>query len=502
MAFAGVLPNFSHLSSASLCSSLRHLLGFLIAFFIGWFGIGEKGAWALNPYNSTVAGTIAFLIFSGGKQASALQKTVNRFMGVGVGTFLGQLMYYTGCMGTGMFGETVTSFVIVPAFVALTFIIESVALFFAFSSESSGYQGLLVGCFFAQHFMRPCSQDNLAAQLRSGYENLLAQFVAMFIATVMDLLVDQPSDRIAVGHLAGFGQSFVGTLWQLLLGPENSQIIFHQLEGRKSLDAAAEACSEAGKEFRGWKLPWREALARNGLAVYSELWVLASIMEYVAHEPSQACETDGFSKCGIIRQELRAVLACAPMTQMAQSLLDRALCSMNLFEALLSHKNMSDSLAVPLGGAQELLRNRQEQLNNLPAILKEINARLAAQDCKMCSPLVTDDLRCQVATLLINLLHAALQLASLESCLAEEPEIVWKVEEPLPPARKLYAVPPDTNFGSQLENSRVPGSCSSSLEATAANATTWCPPDAPRTLASRPGEEDDFANCSCMKLLV
>lgn len=487
IAFAGVLPGLSRLSSASLFEILRHLLGFLLAFFVGWFGIGEKGAWALNPYSSTVASTIAFLIFSGGKQASALQKTMNRFMGVGVGTFLGQLMYYTGCMGTGMFGETVTTFVIVPGFVALTFVIEAVALFFAFSSQSSGYQGLLVGCFFAQHFMRPCSQDNLAAQLRSGYENLLAQFVAMFIATLMELFVHQPSDSIAVRQLAGFGESFVGTLRQLLLSPEESNIKFHRFEGRKRLDAAAEACSEAGKEFRGWKLPWRDALARNGLAVYSELWVLASIMEYVAHEPGEAFDID----CGKTRQELQGVLACAPMTQMAQSLLDRAQNSMKLFEALLSHQKESDALAVPLGGAQELLRNRQEQLKNLPAILKEINARLGAQDYKVRSLLVTDDLRSQAATLLINLLHAALQLASLESCLAEEPEIVWKVEEPRAPARKLYVVPSDRTD---------PANFFTSLETTAADAGAWCAPDSPYTAASRPREDD--VRCTCIKLLA
>jgi len=501
------LPRLRPFTKEELLDFLQPALGYFVSFYIGLMGIGIGNSWAIPRYSSTIPGTMAFLIFSGGKQGSAFARTANRFMGVGVGTFLGQLMFFTSCMGEDIFGSALKSYVVLPGFVVATFFIELIALFFAFASPTSGYQGLLVGCFFAQHFMATCPDDVDEAKIAS-HDSLLCQFLAMFIATLIEILVDPPSDVMAIAHFARFADNFQSSLGELLLHWGSPQVFCRQ-EGRRVLDEAAESVEEAEKEFRGRKTPWRSKLAHEGLDVYSELWILLAVMEYVAN--AQTGQAARFSVMPMVlgaasgdRTSLLQVLDFPEIADTVQNVLSRADSSMSLFESLLGHSRSDTKFDdLPHGGAQLLLSHRKTHLKNLPRILEEVNARLSLRSFSG-SQIVTEDEYCQVATLLTNVFHIALRLAHLESCLAEEPEIVWK-DEPTStlvldaPSKQIHPVEP---LRFQASGSADPN-CFSSLGSVVVDSKSWCQPAMPYVAERRAhAGSKGSGSCGCLRLLV
>jgi len=496
------LPRLRPFTKEEFLDFLHPALGYALSFYIGWIGIGTGNSWAIPQYSSTIAGTMAYLIFSGGKQGSALARIASRFMGVGAGTFLGQLMFFTSCMGEDIFGSDWKSYLILPGFIMTTFFIELVALYFAFASPTAGYQGLLVGCFFAQYFMATCS-DDFDGLMRSSYTNLLSQFLAMFIATLIDLLVDLPSDVVAIARFADFADNFQSSIGELFL---QRSLIFCCRDGQHVLDEAAESIDEAEKEFRGRKTPWRAKLAREGLEVYAELWILVTVMEYVA---SFAQVRRGSPKSVVPAyvvggsEDLLPVLDFPDLADMVRSVLSRADTSMSLFERLLGHSRMDAKFDLPDGGAQQLLSHRQTHLKNLPQILQEVNARLALRKTSG-RPLVTEDEYCQVATLLTNLFHIALRLAHLESRLVEEPEIVWKAEGTCHAvlldiaSKKIHPADPGFQAFDDVNPSWL-----SSLGKLSADSKSWSQPAMPYIAEHGVrSERGSRGSCGCLRLLM
>merc|ERR1719336_2454416 len=89
---------------------VRSALGFYLAFLIGWWGLPG----ILSRFNSTPAGTTAYLMAASGQAGSAIVKNIARFQGTAGGTLIGQLAWTTlvscalwgGILGTLAVGVT------------------------------------------------------------------------------------------------------------------------------------------------------------------------------------------------------------------------------------------------------------------------------------------------------------------------------------------------------------------------------------------------------------
>lgn len=107
--FMSMFPSYSKLHSWTFTRENGKLfLTFLTCFALGRSGIGSgAGGKPIIPgWNATPAGTVAYLIFQGGNQAAALKKNLDRFVGVGLGTMLGQLTLNVSCDLAGDIGAS------------------------------------------------------------------------------------------------------------------------------------------------------------------------------------------------------------------------------------------------------------------------------------------------------------------------------------------------------------------------------------------------------------
>jgi len=231
--------------------ALRNCGAFLVAFVLGYTGIhgsgAKKGFWAVAPFDSTIAGTTAYLMAAEGKGGSALAKNVGRFLGTGGGTLLGTMAFHIGvdCTWHG-------TLVGMVALLALQFF----SFHLYFNSSQFGYVGLLLAAYGGQNLLVPCGSEMTEASILNIIAN---QFYAIIAVTVAELLLpNAKSSDLASSSFADGNKAIIAS-WRVYLGISSDPV--SSLKDKNTLGMLEEVRGlgkEASIEPRMVRTPWRD----------------------------------------------------------------------------------------------------------------------------------------------------------------------------------------------------------------------------------------------------
>ena len=312
-----LIPKLSELKSVQFHVKIwKLLLTYVACFVIGRLGLMKDSADAssaiIRSFNSTPASTVAYLIFHGDNQAASLKKNLDRFVGVGLGSMMGQLILGISCLSMDM--DLRTS----PAFLAAYFCFQFMAFFTYFASPTYSYAGLLAGSFFAEHALAACL--GLSDRSLTNYQNMLGQLIAIAAASLMDTATDSSASTRATANLERSMTIFTGMLHDLAsanVGGSTDNTSFRACveEGLALLELAHHAGLSARGETRLVGLPWRADLWHGLLQNFSEAWQCLMVLGRAAHGNGQR---ETFSKSAEIvlalpefQSELDAICARA-----------------------------------------------------------------------------------------------------------------------------------------------------------------------------------------------
>lgn len=385
--------------------AVRSSFGFFLAFAIGLRGIEGM----LTPWNSTPAGTTAYLMASEGKGGSAILKNIARFQGTAGGTLLGQLIF-CAMVSCTVRGE-------VCGLLAVT-VLEFLSMYLYFASSSFGYVGLLLGAFGASHLLISCDSGESSEEV---YGVMLQQFLAILSVTIADLCIGNVSSAtLAVQAYCkmsdAIGQSLKEFLCLHLDSGERSDIPPAKSHRKEVLAHYANVDAqghEAPLEPRWYRTPWRGTLwnkmEKFTLAISDQM----AVMEYAALE--------GHAGGGA----RRATVDSANMREASDAVFHRAQSVFLLCEKLMMHENNAPfDLPKPL--LKGLLSQKSLNLESrLPDILKDVNELLkhSDEDKEPLEKLTQDD-SCQVGTYLLMLDYLMKNLNKIEDALFTSRELL------------------------------------------------------------------------------
>ena len=357
---------------------------FLICFILGRFGLGSGQKFVPN-YNATPAGTVAYLIFQGGNEAAALKKNTDRFLGVGLGTMLGQLTLGSSCAFGNFFQTTFISQMFLPVYL----LVEFASFYLYFGSPNFSYCGLLVACFFAEHALAKCGE--ITSKSLTNYRNLLSQLLAIGIASFMDMFTDTSLSVRATEDLEAFVAVFQEAISSFLPGHVGN-VHNYRAEGLALLSSARLNGEEASREPRFRRTPWRSELWGDVMTVCSEAWQCLTILGCTAMQSSRQQD--------VIHRAGHVLLKSQQFVNKLKDLTER---TDEAFE--LTMKMMRQEFS---GEVNPVTRDLQERLvisNRIsakaePGILTEVRRRLVRE--KPAQSLLDDEL-CSVAMMLMML---------------------------------------------------------------------------------------------------
>ena len=357
---------------------------FVLCFVLGRVGLGSVKKF-VPAYNATPAGTVAYLIFQGGNEAAALKKNTDRFLGVGLGTMLGQLTLGSSCAFANYLQNALISQLSLPVYL----FVEFASFYCYFGSPNFSYCGLLVACFFAEHALARCgdiTQDSL-----TNYRNLLSQLLAIVIASLMDILTDTSLSVRATADLGAFVLVFDNAL--SCFEPGNvGDVQSFRADGLAFLSSARTNGQEASREPRFRRTPWRADLWGNVMTVCSEAWQCLTILGCTATQSSQEQE--------VIQKAGHVLLSSHHFVQELQALKRRTQAAFDLAMNLMRQDFAGNISPVTRELQQQLVASNRIQVTAAPDILSDVRKRLARERA---APSLLDDELCSVAMMLMML---------------------------------------------------------------------------------------------------
>lgn len=380
---------------------------FVLCFVLGRFGLGSAQKFVPN-YNSTPAGTVAYLIFQGGNEAAALKKNTDRFLGVGLGTMLGQLTLGTSCAFGNFFQTTFISQLFLPVYV----IVEFASFYLYFGSPSFSYVGLLVACFFAEHALAKCG--DITHDSLTNYVNLLSQLLAIGIASLMDVATDASLSVRAAADL----EAFIGVFHDAIscFTPGNvGNVQDFRAQGLALLSSARANGQEAGREPRLRRVPWRAELWGNVMQFCGEAWQCLTILGCTATQSSR--------QQVVIRKAGHVLLSSHHFVHELEALKQRAHEAFDLTMNLMRQDFAGDISPVTMDLQQQLVASNRIRVKAAPEILSDVRKRLAREQA---APSLLEDELCSVAMMLMMLEALAVRVQRLETDLLKQPEM-WQL---------------------------------------------------------------------------
>jgi len=392
--------------------SVEHYLDCLklMATYVGCFLLGRHGIGGVVPgFNAVPPGTISYLIFSGGNAAAAVKKNADRFMGIGVGSMLGQITLSIGCTYSYLHEGSLLGreLLLIPVF-----FMEFGALYTYFSSESFSYIGLLVTCFFAEHAFGTCSPPDQASL--SNYKNLVSQLIAISIATLVDGLTDRSISHEAVEHMAEFGEVMEHALSHFTESPPGRDLLFHRDEGFSLLTKARFAGASAAVEPRILRLPWRTELWENIHSLAEQAWHCLALIEYLPLHQRE----------GELEAARRSLLKSPAFCKELQEARERAGNALELALSLLKQDRLDSPNAGTRALQQKLMRSHEFSFQDQTArVVAETISGLPAQGGPLSS--LSEDYLGEIAMILTMTEHLVARLGEIEKCLLQQPEL-WQ----------------------------------------------------------------------------
>lgn len=392
--------------------NIKLMVTYILCFMIGRNGLGYFPKWVFPDFNSTPAGTVSYLIFQGGNQAAAIKKNVDRFIGVSFGTMVGQLLLSGSCLGNpNLKGELEDA----PWFV-LTFFVLWGSMFVYYVSDQWSYVGLLTCAFFAQHALA-VNCDHVLSNKTSltNYQNILAQLVAIVLATVMDMVTDRPMAVGATDALENFTKTIDIELDKLEdLGSFKAHTLALST-GRQQLKAAVAAGASAALEPRISKAPWRRDLFDCSVEYLSEAWRFISLLSFV-------CSRSGPG--GAAARTTMQVALSSPTFLKERAHLRARVARVAQLTLQFLRKDFYDEDESLYTLEEKLLHSRKIALRSKQLIIDEIAAGLAQQGTAQVAPTMLEDVVCELSAMVTMLQAIAARVDRLETAVLQQPEMV------------------------------------------------------------------------------
>jgi len=399
--WGGIVDTLSMNSSTFV---VRSSLGFFLA-----FGLGLKGMpGILSSFNSTPAGTTAYLMASEGCGGSAVLKNIARFQGTAGGTIFGQLIRATA-ISCNLQGQICGALSV--------FIVEFFAMFLYFSSESYGYVGVLLGAYGAEHLMMDCSTGESGLDV---YGVILQQFLAISSVTIADLLVGNvSSSTLAVKSYCSMTDAIGESLKDFLClkvdasdGEDIPLVHSHRHEILAHNAAMAVQGKEAELEPRWARTPWRMDLWQHLEKSTLKIGEGMVAIEYTVSE-------------GTSGPEARKTIMNSPsMQSVSEMFFYRAQSVFMLAEKLMMHESMA-TFEVPKSMMQDFLKQRAASINDkLEEILEQVNQ--GSEHKASGEPVATlgEDVMCAVGVVLLSMEDMMKHLNNIEDQIFTSPEFV------------------------------------------------------------------------------
>lgn len=395
-------------------SNAKLFATFLVCFILGRLGLGSGlNAKPLIPnWNATPAGTVAYLIFQGGNKAAALKKNLDRFIGVGLGTMLGQLTMGISCdISMDVGAELACGF-----FLLAYFCLEFLSFFVYFASPNFFYAGLMFSCFFAEHSLHQCDK-RIGTRSLSNYQNLLSQLVAIIVASLMDLLTDKSMSIRATDSLEKFVTAMQRALDAFPLG-QRDELFQLRLEGLELLASARCEGREAASEPRLMGVPWREELWQHLMYTCNESWQSLTVLSATA-KPSTPDESN-------LRRAVDVLLGAPSFLRELQRLSSRSMEAFNVTVGLMRQSYYDDACPSTVALQKQLMIASRLHDLAVPQILEEVRERLLQRDTLQPPGYLLEDRLCAVAMFLLMFEALAERVRLLEQAVLKQPEM-WQL---------------------------------------------------------------------------
>jgi hypothetical protein len=387
-------------------SIARNCIAFFGCFVVGFCGLRGAGPKAqyftIQPLDSTIAGTTAFLMSAEGKGGSALLKNIGRFLGTGGGTLIGAMIFHAlvDCTWHGVICGIISM---------------GVLMFFSFNlyftSAQYGYVGLLLAAYGGQRLLTPCgATDQTEAWLLQTIAN---QFLAIVGVTLAEVIIpNTKSSDIAIMSFTGGYTAFLASMraYMGVLG-EGKPSPAKNGASQKLLEAK-EKGAEAFIEPRIVRTPWR-----------GELWdrVLDATMHmnHAMNSLASIGAPDDSASPSPFRQALAASDALA---KTGGDLARRAEESFQLAVKILTHDD-ERPLGLPDDTHERLFKNKQTMSDWKSSMKDAIRKAATGAKVQPDAKNATEDGFCQASMSLMMMGSVVDNFSNLEDAILQLPEV-------------------------------------------------------------------------------
>lgn len=396
-------------------STLRNCIAFFGCFVVGFCGLRGAGPKAqyftIQPLDSTIAGTTAFLMSAEGKGGSALIKNIGRFLGTGGGTLIGAMIFHAlvDCTWHGVLCGVVSM---------------GVLMFFSFhlyfTSAQYGYVGLLLAAYGGQRLLTPCgATDQTEAWLLQTIAN---QFFAIVGVTLAEMMIpNTKSSDIAVTSFTGGYTAFLASMRAYMGVPGEGKPSPSINVASQMLLEAKEKGAEALLEPRIVRTPWRGELWDSVLDATMHMnHAMNSLISIGA--PDDSASPSGPSLKSQESAFRQALVASDTMAKTGGDLARRAEESFQLAVKILTHDD-ERPLGLPDDTQARLLRSKQT-MSDWGSSMKDV-IRKAATGAKVQPDAknATEDGFCQASMSMMMMGSVVDNFSNLEDAILQLPEV-------------------------------------------------------------------------------
>jgi len=273
-------PNWSSIFNPAVILQKQHLLigtkrwlAILLAFFIGYHGLGHM----IQPYNAGIASITAVMINKSG--GGMLAKELGRIQGVVIGAAAGQFVYDN-------FGQCELWAYAVRAVFFFVWAAGSMYTYFHASTFTNQYFGLLLAVAGAQSVVVRCGGDNINEH-NANPPHMTFTVIQVILGTLFLFVVESIFKFISVSKRAST-MAFLSyiQMWRSLghalhstLSPYERTYV-HRTRLKKSIGRAESLSAEAYDEPRYWRLPWNSVLFGQAIDCAHHMVSSLSVLEY------------------------------------------------------------------------------------------------------------------------------------------------------------------------------------------------------------------------------
>jgi len=384
--FFDIRFNFSH---EHLSFTLRNALSILVAFLLGYFGIGYSGnSKMIQSSNAGIASTCGLMLsqFIG----SALIRNLSRLQGLVLGTVIGQMMYailgYCTILSLALMGATI-------------WLWSAGMMFLYFHSVKYSSIGCFLTVFGLQSLLQGCNE---VFDPKNKYNVIVNAVLAIAIIIIVDLLFawGRAAEKAYAAYVTAYDE--IRSLWHQVLSPQELKTSKIPVSVTQTLSTALMLGAEADEEPRYWRTPWRSRLFGLYVDTTNNIRVILGNLSYAASEQSR------------LGRHKRNMYLSITQIQGFQDVLETTMTKLDLMKTLSAiFMHETPSIFKPLLDDENYCNLALVQHRNLRNLIHTLNAQHLSGINKSIVTL-EEDFSCVASVLIMSLKAAMSELRALQ----------------------------------------------------------------------------------------